>query len=118
MPTSGDSASNMKAGSFYSLLSQYGVSSSVQGTGDYAQYNIAKAPLYFVRSGYVGINHGRLWLSGIYGYDWSSTASSTRDDGAAVPSGYYLLFDATGVLPASGPRHRWNGFPLRCLSTV
>lgn len=68
-----------------------------------------------MRSGYININTGRLKVAGQNGYDWSSRASSTRWDGASVPSGYNLNFNATGVNPSNGPNERWHGFPLRCL---
>lgn len=68
-----------------------------------------------MRSGYININAGRLKVAGQNGYDWSSRASSKRYDGASVPSGYNLNFNATGVNPSNGPNERWHGFPLRCL---
>jgi len=49
---------------------------------------------------------------------WSSRGSSTRYDGAAVPSAYPLFFTATSVNPSGGSRERYLAFPLRCLSTV
>jgi len=71
-----------------------------------------------VRSGGLAPDAGKSWNPGQDGYDWSSRASSTRYDGAAIPSAYYLGFNATGVYPSSGPFNRYLGFPLRCLSTV
>lgn len=68
-----------------------------------------------MRSGYININAGRLKVAGQNGYDWSSRASSKRNDGASIPSGYNLNFNATGVNPSNGPNERWHGFPLRCL---
>ena len=68
-----------------------------------------------MRSGYIHISTGRLIVAGQNGYDWSSRASSKRNDGAAIPSGYNLNFNATGVNPSNGPNERWHGFPLRCL---
>ena len=103
-------------GSFYALLAPYGIatginSGSVTGTGtDGKSYNIAEAPLYFVRSGYVYINSGRLRHSGISGYGWSTRANSSDDQNA-----YYLYFDASGVYPSTN-FYRWVGFPLRCLA--
>lgn len=73
----------------------------------------------FVRSGYInlpGVSGATYRNAGINGYDWSSRGSATRHDGAAIPSGYNLGFNATGVNPSNGPNERWHGFPLRCLS--
>ena len=64
-----------------------------------------------MRSGDVDIGDGRLRYSGINGYDWPSTASSRLYNDSAVPSAYYLRFNATGVYPSNGPYFRWNGFP-------
>ena len=96
------------------MLSKYGLASSVAA----GQYNIAAAPLYFVRGGDLGPYDGKSWDAGRIGYGWSSRGSSTRYDGVAIPSAYNLYFGATGVSPSGGPNHRYYGFPLRCLSTV
>ena len=74
----------------------------------------------FVRSGYVDppVTAGTFRYAGQWGYDWSSRGSSTRFDGVATPSAYYLRFSATGVSPSDGPGNRYAGFSLRCLSTV
>ena len=120
LPTAGSQADG-KSGSFQNMLSKYGLAGSVTGSADGVNYNIAAAPLYFVRSGYVylpGVSGATFRGAGIYGYDWSSRASSTRSDGAAIPSAYYLDFNASTVHPSFGPYERWRGFPLRCLSTV
>ncbi len=85
---------------------------------DGVNYNIAAAPLYFVRSGYVNVSIPALGYAGIVGYDWSSRASSTNASGATMPSAYILFFGPTGVNPSDGPWERWSGRPLRCLSTV
>ena len=74
-----------------------------------------------MRSGFVvlpGVSGTTFWYAGIYGYWWSSRASSTRNDGAAIPSAYYLVFYASTVYPSDGPYERYFGRPLRCLSTV
>lgn len=71
----------------------------------------------FVRSGNVnlpGVSGATFRNAGINGYDWSSRASSTRNDGAAIPSAYNLEFNASTVNPSNGPNERWHGFPLRC----
>ena len=70
------------------------------------------AYLYFVRSGYVHINNGRLWYAGIYGYWWSSIAASNIW-GSAGLGAYYLNFSAANVYSSGGPNYRWVSFPLR-----
>ncbi len=77
--------------------------------------------LYFVRSGHVylpGVSGTGFGRAGLRGYGWSSRASSTRNDGAAIPSGYGLVFSNSVVTPSHGPDERYLGLPLRCLSTV
>ncbi len=73
-----------------------------------------------VRSGWIplSVTAGTFRLAGSAGLWWSSLASSTRADGAAIPSAYYLGFNTTDVSPSGGPDNRYTGFPLRCLSTV
>ena len=73
---------------------------------------------YFVRSGNLSPHDGKSWHAGQGGLYWSWRGSSTRYDGTAIPSAYYLEFNVTGVYPSRGPLERWHGFPLRCLSTV
>ncbi len=108
LPTAGSQADG-KSGSFQNMLSKYGLASSVAA----GQYNIAAAPLYFVRSGYVYLPNtaGTLRYAGINADYWSSRAE-------AATTAYYLSFNATAVGPSGGPHNRWHGFPLRCLSTV
>ena len=72
----------------------------------------------FVRSGNLRPDDGKSWNAGQDGYVWSSRGSSTRSDGATMPSAYYFAFNAVGVYPSLGPTDRWFGHPLRCLSTV
>ena len=118
LPTAGSQADG-KSGSFQNLLSKYGVASSVSGTGvDGVAYNIAAGPLYFVRSARVNltVSAGTLGYAGQYGYWWSSRAAAYTSSTSA--NAYDLSFNATAVYPSYGPSNRWNGFPLRCLSTV
>ena len=75
----------------------------------------------FVRSGsfYLpGASGATYSYAGVYGRYWSSRGLSTHANGSAIPSTYYLGFNATDVYPSGGPDTRWDGFPLRCLSTV
>lgn len=65
---------NSTTGSFYYLLSQYGLTSST--INDSTGYSITHSPLYFVRSG--GITPGRrLYYASNGGYYWSSTPSTS-----------------------------------------
>ena len=113
LPTAGSQADG-KSGSFQNMLSKYGLASSVAA----GQYNIAAAPLYFVRSGDVElpITTGTFRFAGVGGIYWSSRAAA--DTSSTSATAYYLAFDESTVYPSSGPSTRWNGFPLRCLSTV
>ena len=64
-----------------------------------------------VRSGYVHINYGRLWVSGLAGYGWSSQADSFN--GARA---YNLKLNASGSYSSDNSVH-YLGFPLRCLAS-
>ena len=112
LPTAGSQADG-KSGSFQNMLSKYGLASSVAA----GQYNIAAAPLYFVRSGVVDPTYtaGTFRHAGVIGYEWSSRGSSTHANGSAIPSTYNLNFNATTVYPSNGPNERYIGLPLRCL---
>ena len=112
LPTAGSQADG-KSGSFQNMLSKYGLASSVTGSADGVNYNIAAAPLYFVRSGRVTLPNtaGTFRLAGLEGHWWSSRGASSATDA------YGLTFN-TAVYPSNGPNARWYGFSLRCLSTV
>ena len=56
--------------------------------------------------------------AGQIGHYWSSRGSSAHSTGATLPSGYYLRFDATVIIPSNGPTTRYDAYSLRCLSTV
>ncbi len=92
-------------GKYGTLLTQYGVNSSVSGTN----YNIAGDPLHFVRSGGVSIDSGVLYNAGVGGFYWSSTATSSAS------TAYGLYFNASDVYP-SGYNSRWVGRSLRCVA--
>ena len=66
-----------------------------------------------MRSGYVAltVSAGTFRNTGQYGFWWSSRSYST------TTSAYLLDFNASTVYP-SNYNSRWDGFPLRCLSTV
>ena len=114
LPTAGSQADG-KSGSFQNMLSKYGLASSVTGSADGVNYNIAAAPLYFVRSGYVHLAYtaGTFRLAGFLGYEWSSRVSPSSNTLA-----YWFEFLATESRPSWGPDARCAGLPLRCLSTV
>ena len=63
-----------------------------------------------VRSGAVYIGYGRLRVSGIDGYGWSTRANSSD-----VRYAYGLGFNASGVVPSYNG-NRYYGSPLRCSS--
>ena len=65
----------------------------------------------FVRSGILYVSDGKSWYAGIYGYWWSTHASTTNS------MAYNLSFNASDTYPSFGSS-RVLGFPLRCLSTV
>ena len=100
-------------GSFYALLAPYGIATGINsGTVESAdgQYNIAEAPLYFVRSGVANIMTGRLWAFGLNGYWWSS-----RSNVSDFRYAYDLHFNASSVNSAFN-YDRYLAFPLRCLA--
>ncbi len=108
LPSSGN---NTTKGTFGFLLTQYGVASSLSGTSGVNQntYNIAKSPLFFVRSGvWAGYGYPLLYV-GQQGNYWSS-----RADPSLVEYAYYLSFDANSVDP-SNHFSRYIGRSLRCL---
>ncbi len=92
------------------MLEKYGLQSSVAS----GNYNIAREPLYFVRSGNVHLNNGSLRDSGRTGYDWSRSAVA-YGVGTWAANAYYLAFDLSTVYPSYGPDNRYYGFPVRCL---
>lgn len=67
--------------------------------------NVRKAPLYFVRSGYVSGNTGS--LSNNYGKYYSSTVLSVNSQ--------RLSFDSTLLNPAERTYWRYYGYSLRCI---
>ncbi len=71
-------------------------------------------PLYFVRSGDVGLGNGSLRNFGSPGRDWSRSAVA-YGVGTWAANAYYLEFDAGTVYPSFGPYGRSYGFPVRCL---
>ncbi len=72
----------------------------------------------FVHSGRINltVSAGTLGYADQYGHWWPSRAAAYTSSTSATA--YYLDFRDTAVYPSNGPVNRWNGFPLRCLSTV
>ena len=64
-----------------------------------------------VRSGYVGIVAGRFSNAGELGFGWSSRSHSEK-----IRS--YDVYIRTSDVSTSDNINRWDGIPLRCLSTV
>ena len=75
------------------------------------QYNIAKAPLYFVRSGGVYINNGALVEMGQNAFGWSSHKETSVEQYV-----YVLHFNPTDLTSAYGVEEHYYAFPLRCLA--
>ena len=117
LPLSGNNAdiealnNNGKSGSFYYMLEKYGLQSSVAS----GSYNIAREPLYFVRSGYIDlfVVTGLPATFGSHGYGLPSVAVDYIDD-IFKATGIFLRFSASGVNP-SYYGTRWYGLPVRCL---
>lgn len=74
---------------------------------------IVAKPLYFVRSGYIIVNSGRLRDADRNGYDWSASTSSKHYSGSTTPSASSLLFSVVNLDSSNGPGSRWAGRPLR-----
>ena len=91
------------------MLEKYGLQSSVAS----GNYNIAREPLYFVRSGGVDLNTGALRVFGIHADGWSHIATA-YGAGTWDAKAFYLNFYASGVNPSNN-NVRWFGFPVRCL---
>ena len=91
------------------MLEKYGLQSSVAS----GNYNIAREPLYFVRSGAVNLSFGALRAFGIAGYAWSRSAVAYRS--ATSANAYLLYFTPSVVHPSDGPDARYFGLPVRCL---
>ena len=95
-----------------------------QRLGEYRHYDWASiilrcAPYYFVRSGRLIVvtnsMTGNLWIAGEGGFVWPSRAAIYTSKDTA--RSYWLQISISEVQP-SRDGNRYNGFPLRCLSTV
>ena len=94
---------NSGNGSYNTLLSQYGLTSSTTSGNN----SITRAPLFFVRSGYVDPTY-YLSLAGYSGNYWSSVAYSSS-------GAYYLTFHSSFVNP-SDYSSRYSGLSVRCVA--
>ncbi len=100
-----------RSGFFYFLLSQYGVSGSLEGTSSVNgnTYNIALSPLFITRSGYIWPGYTPPFRSaGQEGSLWSSLAYS--EAGRA----YFLNVNNSGVGPSNSGGARNFGRSVRC----
>ena len=103
LPTS----NNSNSGSFQALTDAYSISDDTAGSTA-----LVSAPLYFVRSGYVGsdVGSGSLITAGYYGYYWSSTAVSST-------SYVYSLRFASNLVDPFFYYVRYLGQSVRCLAS-
>lgn len=69
-----------------------------------------------MRSGSVHINDGLLWNIGISCTIWPATGVNLTSSTMAKSYAFEIL--DTVVRPSGGPANRWNGFPLRCLTSL
>lgn len=106
----GNTAAN---GSFYNLLTQYGITTQVGGStehDDNAQgYNISKPPLYFTRQGQIDVRRGVLYAVS-FGYYWTRTAGALAGSGNQSSTSHSLVFAAS----ISDGTYRYMGLSVRC----
>lgn len=79
---------------------------TLYNNSSYNNYTNFRTALSLPLSGY--FYSGEAYNQGGYGYWWSSTRSNTSD--------MYLLYLDTST-PSSGSRHRYYGYPIRCLAS-
>ena len=91
------------------MLEKYGLQSSVAS----GNYNIAREPLYFVRSGMVNLLNGHLVYFGNRGYGWSSITRVYSS--LTTANAYGLDFYTSGIRPSYDQNYRFRGLPVRCL---
>lgn len=101
---------NEASGSFYYLLTQYGVQSKAIGTSSINSntYNAALSPLFFMRTGVVDAGLKEFSYAGGRGGYWSSRAAFNDSDA------YKLSFEGGGLSTSIDTR-RYYGYSLRCL---
>ena len=94
------------------MLYKAGITSNLSAGNESVGYatggfnKLRSNPYYFVRSG--NIYGGTLYYSGVNGFYWSSTVSSST-------SAYYLNFNGTDIYPARS-YYRYYGWSVRCVA--
>ena len=94
------------------MLYKAGITSNLSAGNESVGYatngfnKLRSNPYYFVRSGYIG--GSTLGSSGVYGYYWSSTVSSST-------RAYLLLFAGTVIYPGRND-NRYGGWSVRCVA--
>ena len=97
-------------GSYAYLARQYGlVTSDTAGSLASGNYDVAKAPLYVVRSGSSNEGSGALTAAGRSGYYWTGTVGNTTQS-------YYFEISGTTLLPAVRTNGRYFGLTVRCVA--
>ena len=97
-------------GSYAYLARQYGLATSdTAGSLTSGNYDIAKAPLYVVRSGSSNEGSGALTAAGRSGYYWTGTVGNTTQS-------YYFEISGTTLLPAVRTNGRYCGLTVRCVA--
>ncbi len=72
-------------------------------------YNIAGAPLHFVRSGFIDINRGTLWRFGESLYAQTGTNYDPK-------ASYYLYIHELHLVVTSEYSNHWRAYSIRCLA--
>lgn len=121
--------SNSGDSTFETLLSAYGITSNASNSSDDTNampdptsgiYNIAGAPLYFVRGGGIAISTNTSeFLSVIYNFAWQNHTwtSTSYKAGANSNYAYYLYFGSPNdVRPSNQYRQRYDGYTVRCVA--
>lgn len=89
-------------GTIYYMMEQYGLGFKFTS----GEYNAAKSPTYFVKSGYVNANLAHFVNLGSVGYLWLG--------GNYNNYGYNLIVSPNNTTSTQGINH-WVGEPIRCL---
>lgn len=91
-----------------------GVAGSVENTYDDNNmgYNIAKAPLYFARTGTVNVRDGYTSAIGAVAAMWTNTTYNTTGSSANAFTGVVNM-NTIGIYTAN---YQWVGYSVRCLA--
>lgn len=107
------------SGSYNVLLQKYGLESRVGGASSYEDnglgYNIAKAPLYFVRGGFMGMTTAESGLHYMGYSGWYLTSRMYGDSGQynGTPA---FFFNASSSYPLPLPILRSTAATVRCVA--